>query len=159
MFPFLNLDIKELAYSFWHMWLLLITLFLTSITYVFIRTTKSSSGNSVAVLRGKFNCSDPCYTLTSCQLLSKLLNNKTGNVHITWHGGAFVEPCCRGKIRTIKYSECVTVALAIMQCACAILWPLWLYNIFPHNLKKRHDFRGWEKLSNKNCVFWFSLYI
>jgi len=47
-------------------------------------TTKSNSRNRFVVSRGKFNCSDPWYKLTeSCQLLSKLLNDKTRNVHMT----------------------------------------------------------------------------
>jgi hypothetical protein len=82
LLPFLILGVKELSYSFWHMWLLFTTLFLTSIMYLHI-ITKSNSGNSGVALRGKFNCSDPWYKLTeSFELLSKLLNDKTRNVHM-----------------------------------------------------------------------------
>ena len=40
---------------------------------------------------------------------------------------------------------------------CLYLWLRWIYNIFPPTLShKQQDFRG-KKLSNRKCVFWFSL--
>jgi hypothetical protein len=43
----------------------------------------------------------------------------------------------------VLHYECVYVALVIQYAQCH-LWPLWLYNIFPHSLFKWHEF--WEKI-------------
>ena len=55
---------------------------------------------------------------------------------------------------------CVCLYLSSMQCACVVLychlWPLWLYNIFPHYLINDMIF-GKKKLQNIKCVFTFSL--
>ena len=68
--------------------------------------------------------------------------------------------CCGARAIIITYSECIAVALGIQYakytCYCH-LWPVWLYNIFPHALingtiKKK-------KLLNIKCVFSFSLQI
>jgi hypothetical protein len=50
---------------------------------------------------------------------------------------------------------CVFVALGIQYVPCCHPWPVRLYSIFLHYLKKRHDFR--KKLLNTKCVFWISL--
>ena len=45
-----------------------------------------------------------------------------------------------------------------MQSACAVLchlWPVLLYDIFPHYLTKYTIFE--KKISNLNCVFGYSL--
>jgi hypothetical protein len=48
--------------------------------------------------------------------------------------------CCRGKAVSIKYYECVSIALVIRhaKCMCRIIlssvWPVWLYHVFPHYL-------------------------
>jgi hypothetical protein len=67
--------------------------------------------------------------------------------------------CCRGEAISITYSECVFVAL-VMQHAKFIrrilvhLWPLWIYNIFPHYLINGKIF---GKKLNIKFVFGFSL--
>jgi len=55
---------------------------------------------------------------------------------------------------TTTYSECVFVVLRIqgqMRIGHIVICLLRLYNIFPHNLKKRQDFR--KTLLNTKCVF------
>jgi hypothetical protein len=69
--------------------------------------------------------------------------------------------CCRAKVVSITYSECVFAALVTrMPCACAVvychLWPLWLHHIFPHYLINGTIFR--RKLLNMKCVCFDFLY-
>jgi hypothetical protein len=60
---------------------------------------------------------------------------------------------------------CVCVALVIQQVErmrnirTHCLWPVWIYNIFPHYLKKRHDFRNKTKIvfGHKIRVLIFSI--
>jgi len=58
-------------------------------------------------------------------LFNKSLNiNKKGNVPITQHGGAFVQPFLQWK-SSITYSECVFVSLVIQHAKrmyCILLW-------------------------------------
>jgi len=45
--------------------------------------------------------------------------------------------CYRGKAMRFTYSEFVSVALVIQHTKCMrciVIWPLWIYNIFPHYL-------------------------
>jgi len=48
------------------------------------------------------------------QRVGKLVNcTEIGNVRITLHRGAFVQPLLRGKSKRTAYSECVFVVLVI----------------------------------------------
>ena len=64
--------------------------------------------------------------------------------------------CCRWKAITIQYYECVSVALVIQHAPYYIvMWPVWLYHIFAHNLIKYATFV--ITLLDIKYVFWFSL--
>ena len=75
----------------------------------------------------------------------------------------------RRVLPTIAAVEKPWVLHKLIVCICSLTYPacnahapychLWsapLYNIFPHYVKKRKDFRK-RKLLNTKCVFWFSL--
>jgi len=52
--------------------------------------------------------------------------------------------CCRGKAIIITYFECRSLALVMrhaMRVRQTIMWPVRLYKMFPHYLKKWQDFR------------------
>jgi len=54
------------------------------------------------------------YFTGTAKMVGKLVNcNATGNVRITLHRGAFVQPLLRGKSKSTTYSECVFVVLGI----------------------------------------------
>ena len=74
--------------------------------------------------------------------------------------------CCRGKVISITYSECVSIALVRqhakrMRRIYCHLCPIRLYNIFPHHLINGTIFRGGRAgggdFLNIKCVFWFSV--
>ena len=65
---------------------------------------------------------------------------------------------CRGK-KKLLHIECMFLAwISNIQSPCAVLhchlWPVWLYQIFPHYSINRTIFG--KRLSNIKCVFWFS---
>jgi hypothetical protein len=58
----------------------------------------------------------------------------------------------------ITYSDCVSVAFGIqhaMRVRCILLWPVWLYTVFPHNRMNGMIFEN--KVLNIRCVFRVSL--
>jgi hypothetical protein len=61
--------------------------------------------------------------------------------------------CCRAEVVATTYSVCVSVAL-VAQCVCAVLschlWPIRLFHMLSHYLKKRHDFRE-KVIEHKTC--------
>jgi hypothetical protein len=66
--------------------------------------------------------------------------------------------CCWGKAISIKYSECVFVALVIQHAKCmrhSHMWPLCVYHICPHYLINSTTVR--KSLLTIKCLFWFSL--
>ena len=68
--------------------------------------------------------------------------------------------CSSGKAVSITYCECIC---SIIYAACNAhapychLWPIRLYNIFPHYLTNGMIFERKKKLLIIKCVFWFSL--
>jgi hypothetical protein len=90
---------------------------------------------------------------------AQLNENKTGNVRVTSHLGAFVQPLFqwnRNKfyifwvcVCSLRYSACNTNAL---YCH---LWPVRLYSIVTHYLIN-YDFREENVTEHKNLL-WFSL--
>jgi hypothetical protein len=63
--------------------------------------------------------------------------------------------CCRGIATTVTYSERVCIQHAKRMRCTYLLWPVWLYHIFPHCLTNGTIF-GREKMSlNIKCTFWF----
>ena len=63
--------------------------------------------------------------------------------------------CCSGKTISITYSECVC-SLSYPACKAhalyyIVMWPVWLYHIFPHYLINGTIFG--ENLLNIKCVF------
>jgi len=89
-------------------------------------------------------------------------SNERGNVYITWHGDAFVQPLLLWKSN--KYCIlCVCVCTAKYPACSAHapychLWPAPLYNIFPTLSHNQHDFLKQKQrfTEHKMCVliFW-----
>jgi len=83
--------------------------------------------------------------------------DKTGNVRITQHSGAFMKPLLRRE-SIVTQPESASVALGIQhQCACALLSTvvcpaLHCFSTLSH---KRYDFR--QTLLDIKCVFWCHL--
>ena len=84
--------------------------------------------------------------------------NKTGNVCIIYHQGAFVQPLLQWKIN--KYYIFWVCVCSLWYPAwnahapllyCHMWWPVRLYNNFPHYLIKWHDFRK-KNLPSIKCV-------
>ena len=82
-----------------------------------------------------------------------LLLNRTDNVRRNKIEARSRNHCCRRKAISITYSECVSLA-SVTQHAMRMprinLWPVWLYNIFPHYLENGMIFG--KKLLNIKCV-------
>jgi hypothetical protein len=87
------------------------------------------------------------------------MQNKTYNVRITQHSGAFVPPFLQWKNNMYyTFSEC---GFSLRYPACKTrapfchLWPIRLYNIFPHFLIKGTISE--KKLLKIKCVLSFSI--
>jgi len=94
------------------------------------------------------------YVLSKLQTLwTEAMYTKMGNAWITLTWGGPCNHCCSGKAISITYSECVC-SLSYRACTAHApychLWPVWLYNFFPHYLTNGTNF---EKLLNTKCVF------
>jgi hypothetical protein len=87
-----------------------------------------------------------------------MVDYKTGNVRMTWHWGAFLQPLLQWKSN--KYYLFWVYVCSLRYAACNALAPycnLWhvpLYNIFPHLV---NGMILGKKLSNAKCVFWFPI--
>jgi hypothetical protein len=68
--------------------------------------------------------------------------NKTGTVRMSQARSC--NHCCSGKAISIRYSECMLVALVnqhAMRMRSTVMCPVRLYNIFSALSPKQHDFR------------------
>jgi len=102
-----------------------------------------------------YNWNDPRHFMV---MNKPVLSYKRGNVRITWHWGAFVQPllpwesnkCC-------VFWLCLQPLVSRMQWACATLSSLAcpVLHYFSISSHKRHDFP--KKILNMKCVFDFSL--
>jgi hypothetical protein len=97
---------------------------------------------------GIFRCQD--HSVTYSEIIALYRKDPTKHVNKRWEKDSQCtykrnsearsrNHYCRGKAKSITYSECVFVALFIqMQRVCAVLychlWPVWPYHIFPHYL-------------------------
>ena len=88
-----------------------------------------------------------------------LTGNKTHNVRITSHWGAFVQQLLQWEVNKCYTNSVCICSLRYPACNAHApychLWPALLYNIVPHYLLNDTVFE--KKLVNTKCVFWFSL--
>ena len=83
--------------------------------------------------------------------------NKTGNIRITQHWSAFVQPLMQWKSN--KYYIFWVRVCSLMYPACnthapyCYLWPVWRYHIFPHFLT---IFEKKKVMEHKRCVLIFA---
>jgi hypothetical protein len=86
---------------------------------------------------------------------------KTGNVGVTWHGGAFVQPLLQWKSNKNPIFWVCVCSLSYLawnvHAPYCHLWPVRLYNIFPYYLIYLYVTIFENSLSNIKCVFWYSL--
>jgi len=86
--------------------------------------------------------------------------NKTDDVRVTYHRGAFVQQLLKRKIKNITFSECVFVDLSIqhaMRMRHIVICGLSGCTIIFTYSHKRHDFQKKKKLLNIKFLFHFSL--
>jgi hypothetical protein len=106
---------------------------------------------------------------SSCRLCSKyhrvipkclrIKEDKTGNVRITWHRGAFLQPLLKWKINKYYISWVCICSLSYPARTahapyCRLL-PARLYSIVTHYRTSGKTFG--KTLLNVKCVIWFSL--
>jgi len=81
--------------------------------------------------------------------------NKRGNVHVTEHSGAFMQPLIMWKNNKYYIFQVCICSLSYpaynVHALYCHLWPAWVYNIFPHYLVNSMIFG--KKLLNK--IFFF----
>ena len=87
-----------------------------------------------------------------------MIVNKTGNVRVMQHWGAFVQPLLLWKSNKCYILWVCVCSLRYPACNAHApychLWPACLYGIFPHYFIPGMIFG--EKLLNIKCVFWFT---
>jgi hypothetical protein len=78
-------------------------------------------------------------------LWNEAIYTKMANARTTLTQGGPCNHCCSGKAVSITYSECVC-SLSHPACNAHVpychLWPVWLYNIFPHYLTNGTNFEN-----------------
>ena len=106
------------------------------------------------------NCKWLRFFFYAVNLSIYLLVNKTGNVRITSHWGAFCNHCCSGKAISITYYKCVIVVLVIQPAMLVrhiVICGLPGSTLFFHIIVKRQEFR--KMLLDIEYIFGFSLHL
>jgi hypothetical protein len=115
---------------------------------------------STALSQKFFKCNQRvAYQWMLQSLNTSSFSNNTGNLRITYHGGAFLWPLLQWKRNTYYIFRVCVCSQSYIACNVHApychLWPVRLCSIFSTLSHKRHDFRN--KSLNIKCVFWFSL--